>query len=539
MSVFDSLHKKEEITSYRTTIETAFYGNNVEKVFTPSDAYKLALKSPGTIITSQSIIEPEYHGLPNDAKVLVFNDGEVCGRCAQARRIAGNIGIDEKKYSAILREAVYNTRYKKMYHAESIIGLHTDFMVKANLLIPEGFENNLLSWMLNFQFINERYKKMYENSKKYDDLEIFLFSDPDWSHPDFPLGLSFFDPKHNVGAILGLRYFGEYKKATLTMGWGTAKRHNFVACHGGLKRYNENNFVAAFFGLSGSGKSTLTHAKHSGKYNITVLHDDAFVINMQDNSSIALEPYYFDKTADYKIGDPDNKYILTAQNIGISRDYDGSLTFITEDIRQGNGRAIKSDLWSANREDKLNEPINAVFWLMKDPTLPPIIKLSSPDVASIMGLTLATKRSSAERVVGVPTDILVFEPYANPFRTYPLREDYYSFKKLIENGVSCYILNTDAFMGKDIPKELTLSIIESIVDEKNDDFIPWMDVETFSYMNIEGYLPNMSDDKYRSDFKNSMINRLNYIQKLFDDKNHMDNLPEECLGVMKRIIEKL
>ncbi len=40
----------------------------------------------------------------------------------------------------------------------------------------------------------------------------FLYADPDWSHPDFPYGLSLFDPEHNVAAVLGLNYFGELKK---------------------------------------------------------------------------------------------------------------------------------------------------------------------------------------------------------------------------------------------------------------------------------------------------------------------------------------
>ncbi|NVO05037.1 MAG: excinuclease ABC subunit UvrA, partial [Rhodoferax sp.] len=35
-------------------------------------------------------------------------------------------------------------------------------------------------------------------------------------------------------------------------------------------------------GVSGSGKSTITHARHNNKYDITVVHDDAFVINVKD-----------------------------------------------------------------------------------------------------------------------------------------------------------------------------------------------------------------------------------------------------------------
>ena len=47
----------------------------------------------------------------------------------------------------------------------------------------------------------------------------------------------------------------------------------------------------------------------------------------------------------------------------------------TSDIRNGNGRAIKSKLWSPNRVDKIDAPVNAIFWIMKDPTIPPVVKL--------------------------------------------------------------------------------------------------------------------------------------------------------------------
>ena len=68
-----------------------------------------------------------------------------------------------------------------------------------------------------------------------------------------------------------------------------------------------------------------------------------------------------------------------------------------------------------------------------------------------MGATLATKRSSAERLkAGVDPNALVVEPYANPFRTYPLMSDYEKFKKLVaEKNVACYIINTGDFMVKD------------------------------------------------------------------------------------------
>ena len=73
-----------------------------------------------------------------------------------------------------------------------------------------------------------------------------------------------------------------------------------------------------------------------------MLHDDAFIINSDTCASIALEPTYFDKTADYPVDSPDNKYLLTAQNCSATLDEDGKVVLVTEDVRNGNGRAIKS-----------------------------------------------------------------------------------------------------------------------------------------------------------------------------------------------------
>ena len=113
--------------------------------------------------------------------------------------------------------------------------------------------------MLNFQSITKEYEKIYKQSRMIDEPDIYVFSDPDWSHPDYPYGLTFFDPQHNCAAILGMRYFGEHKKGTLTLAWGAAARNGYASCHGGMKRYNLNgkSFQAAVFGLSGSGSGFL------------------------------------------------------------------------------------------------------------------------------------------------------------------------------------------------------------------------------------------------------------------------------------------
>lgn len=532
---------KERFSAARATLTAPFFGNNVEHVQSVSEAYKLALNSPGTVeLTGMPVFEPEKLGLPAGSNQLLFNDGTVVGRCSAARKIVGEPGCDMAYLSPIIREAVYGTRDKLMYKTEVVVGLEEDFMIKAHLLIPEGFENVMYSWMLNFQYINEQYSKMYKDSREIPEGDIYIFSDPDWTHPDFPYGLTFFDPKHNCATILGMRYFGEHKKGTLTLAWGAAARNGYASCHGGMKRYNMDGktFQAAVFGLSGSGKSTITHARHNDKYDITVLHDDAFIINCDEKYTIALEPAYFDKTQDYPMGCEDNKYILTQQNNGVIAKADGKLYSITEDVRNGNGRAVKSKLWSPNRVDRIDEPINAIFWLMKDPTIPPVLKLSGAALGSAMGATLATKRSTAERLAaGVDPNALVVEPYANPFRVYPLELDYLRFKQLIADGVDCYILNTGDFMGTKVQPKHTLGILEAIV-EGSAKFEKWENFSDIQIMNIEGFDASFKNAEYADQFAKRMQDRIEFVKSRETEKAGLDKLPADALEALENVVKQ-
>lgn len=530
----------------RTVVESAFYGNNVVKVDDVRTAYRLAQASPGTVeLTGMPIYRPVDLGLPENSNVLLFNDGAIVGRTAAARRIAGWPGVDVKDICTTVCEAIHNARFRKFYAADAVIGLESDFMTKAHLMVPEGFENNLLSWMLNFQYINDAYRDMYANSRQLPhDSDIYVYADPYWSDPKYPLGLAFFSPEQNCAAILGLRYFGEFKKGTLTLAWGIAARNGYASCHGGLKRFTRKDgsnkqYVLAVFGLSGSGKSTITHAKHNGKYDIMVLHDDAFIINVAKKYAIALEPAYFDKMADYPIGSPDNKYLLTLQNCGVTNTEDGKLIAVSEDVRCGNGRAVKSRYWSPNRVDRIDEPLNAICWLMKDPTLPPLVKVTGSALASVMGATLATRRTSAEHLApGVDPNALVIESYANPFRTYPLAMDYTRFKTLFDSGVDCYILNTGSFMDHKVPKELTLSLIEQIVDgtAKFESLGGAAGLET---LKVEGFNPDFSDEKFKKFFIERIKDRMAFVKSRETDRGGVDKLPADAGEALQKVIDSL
>ena len=307
----------------------------------------------------------------------------------------------------------------------------------------------------------------------------------------------------------------------------------------------EKGKYTVILGHNGSGKSTLTHAKHGGKYPITVLHDDAFIINTDTCSSVALEPTYFDKTSDYPTGCPDNEYLLTAQNCSCTMDSEGKIQLVTEDIRNGNGRAIKSKLWSPNRVDKIEAPVNAIFWIMKDPVIPPVVKLKGAALAYVMGATLATKTSTAVRVAaGTDLNALRFVPYANPFRTYPLVNDYEKFKKLVEEkDVDCYIVNTGDFMGTKCKPADTLGILETIVEGKAK-FEQWGPFEDIEIMydwsgKTADFTPDLNDADYVAQLKNAMVSRVNAVKDFAVKKEGYDKLPDEALAALQKLVDSI
>lgn len=521
----------------RSTVETAFYGNNVTPVQSVTEAYQWACKEPGVIQLDMPVFKPEEQGLPKDAKVLVTNCGKTTGRYAKARAIIGDDGVNEEEICGIAREAVCQSRTKEFLSAQVIVGLDEKFMLKAHLMIPKEHASILYSWLLNFQFFNDQVKKIYETSKAYPEGDIYIYSDPDYVVEGRPGGLAAFDPDHNCAMILGMKYFGEHKKGTLTLGWSVANRYGYVACHGGMKTYyleGQNPFTVGVFGLSGSGKSTLTHEKHGGRYPISILHDDAYIVSTKDGSSIAMEPTYFDKMQDYPVDHPANQFLLTLQNVGVTLDENGKKVVLAEDVRNSNGRAIKSQFWTDNRVNHFDTPVNAIVWLMKDESLPPVLKLTNPVLAATMGATLATRRSTAEKLdANVDINALVIEPYANPFRTYPLVRDYESYKSLFQNRqVDCYIINTGFFGDKKIPKATTLGILERIVTQ-DIEFKPFGQYEHMEYAEIEGFEPPFGDTAYHQALQKAFRFRYDFVE---GQKGKKNELPHEVLDVLEQFL---
>ena len=176
---------------------------------------------------------------------------------------------------------------------------------------------------------------------------------------------------------------------------------------------------------------------------------------------------------------------------------------------------------------------------MKDPTIPPVVKLKGSALASVMGATLATKTSTAERVAaGTDLNAIRIVPYANPFRTYPLANDYAKFKKLVaEKDVACYIINTGDFMGKKVTPKDTLGVIETVVEGKAK-FEKWGPFSDIEVLNLEGFEVNFADKEYVEQLKARMQDRVNFVKSRDIVIGVFDKLPEDALQAIQKVVDE-
>lgn len=186
----------------RATIESAFYGNNVHEVKSVAEAYELAKRQPGVIETDLPILHTSDFGLPVGAKQLVYNHGKILGRTASARHFVDDPEEDAAALTNSLYEDIYAGHEQKYLKTTVLVGLDASFSLKAHLMLPEDQAFNLLSYMLNFRFFDEKAAEMYGKSKLYDKGDLYFYFDPNVTDPAYPNGLAIFDAPHNCAAAL-------------------------------------------------------------------------------------------------------------------------------------------------------------------------------------------------------------------------------------------------------------------------------------------------------------------------------------------------
>jgi phosphoenolpyruvate carboxykinase (ATP) len=483
----------KDMSTIRAIAETLVNNDKVRKV-TLAQVYEIAKKQPGVSVTDM-LIYPQYakkHGLPEGAKVLNDCHGKIVGRTAKARRFYNRMSESNKsKVEGDFREAVYQMQHYPLIKAEAVIGLDSDLMLKATFIAPETDAVNMFNWLLNFAPY-EQYAEQYEKSAKLPILDIILIAFNEWTCDD-PFynnvgapQLALIDEVHNVNICLGMRYFGERKKNTLTLAWTSGMKLGMAACHAGIKEIDFNKCddkqwhklgkrAIAFYGLSGTGKSSHTNNADNGGtlpagFTKVVLHDDAFQIDLKEKVCRAWEPTLFDKTDSREVGHPDWKYCLSLMN-HLQLNIGGKNWPVGLDIRNSNGRALLDRDLLGTHVNKCSFP-KALVWLMKDTSLPPIIKVSDKYLAIALGASLMTQRNRAENVPEEELKKLVFEPFANPFRVYELYKDVEAFLHVVETGAEIYSFNSKGFWKESdevlekIPLQTSLTLQTAILTDQ-------------------------------------------------------------------------
>lgn len=432
-----------------------------------AEAYELARQQHDVLETDLPIYPPAAKrlGLPDGATVLVNCHGRIVGRTARARRFSTRMGVAERrKVEADVREALYEMARSPRIKADAILGLDSDLMIKATMITTEDDAMNLFNWLVNFTPYPEL-AEAYAHSRRLPIPDILVVGYNRWTtddpyyHNEGGPQLALVDEEANVIFNLGMRYFGERKKGTLTLAWTSGMRLGLAACHGGIKEIDFSTCQEpavramgkrsiAFFGLSGTGKSSHTNAHDNGGTlpagaTKVVLHDDAFQIDCMDRVCRVWEPTLFDKTDSRPLGHPDWRYVISAMNVGLTR-HEGKIVPLGQDIRSPNGRAlIDRDLLGAY-VNRCSFP-DIMVWLMKDTSLPPVIRFTNTALAVAMGASLMTRRNLAENVSEEELKQLVFEPFANPFRVYELWKDVEAFISVFEAGAVGYAFNSVGF----------------------------------------------------------------------------------------------
>ncbi len=456
----------KEMSPIRAIAETLVNSSRVRYV-TAREAYEMARTQPGVSETDLPIY-PKYAkalGLAEGAKVLNDCHGNIVGRTANARRFYSKMNKSEMdKVEGDLREAVFQLEQYDLIKSSVVIGMDPELMIKATFVTTTTDAVNLFNWLTNFvpwEIAEEQYKK--SRPTNIQDIILVAFNewtcnDPYYNNVGQPQ-LALVDEKNNVIVNLGMRYFGERKKGTLTLAWTSGIRMGMAACHGGIKEIDFSECTdpqyrplgkksIAFYGLSGTGKSSHTNSHDNGKtlpagFKKVVLHDDAFQIDMEKKVCRAWEPSLFDKTDSREIGNPDWNYVVSLMNHTVV-EIDGKKIPVGQDIRNSNGRAILD-------RDLLGDWVNtcsfpkALIWLMKDTILPPVMKIKDNSLAVALGAALITKRNKAENVTEEELKKLAFVPFANPFRVYELYKDVEAFGSIFETGAECYAFNSGGY----------------------------------------------------------------------------------------------
>ncbi|MFB6304295.1 MAG: phosphoenolpyruvate carboxykinase (ATP) [Haloferacaceae archaeon] len=309
-------------------------------------------------------------------------------------------------------------------------------------------------------------------------------------------------PDAGVTAVLGSDYTGEAKKSFLRLYMYRTKQRGGLGLHAGSKRVRLSGddglrqVGQVFLGLSATGKSTLTaHGlRLDDPEEAVMLQDDVCALAPDgtvagsEGNGLYIKTIGLDPSEQPALHEAATHESAVLENVAV--DEDGRVDFDSDEYTS-NGRAsvLREHLPSAAEGIDL-ERVDQVFFITRNPTMPPVAKLSPAEAAAAFMLGESIETSAGDpsragesvRVVGT-----------NPFIVGPAGAEGNRFRDLVADlGAECFVLNTGQVGTKDVTVDDSVTLLREIARgtvEWTDDpatgltvpaSVPGMDVEAFA-----------------------------------------------------------
>jgi len=409
-------------------------------------------------------------------------------RCADRTRNSVDHDFDASDY-ACFEDAFGVARDEEMVCVDRRVGRHPEHSYACRFYVPRDHARIALTLT-----------KLMEPARGFDEPDFVTVQVPEADETAIRVL-----PDDGLTAVVGSDYSGEAKKSFLRLFMYHVKRDGGLGLHAGSKRVTledgegdgTREVGQLFLGLSATGKSTLT-AHGLGlepPEGATMLQDDVCGL-LPDGTVVGSEGNgLYVKTIGLDEDEQPETYgavtheTAVLENVDVADD--GGVDF-DSDRYTTNGRAavLRDELSSAGEDIDLGG-VDQVFFITRNPAMPPVARLD-PDKAAaafMLGESIETsagdpsRAGESVRVVGT-----------NPFIMGSEGEEGNRFRDLVDElEVECYVLNTGC-VGDEDPTDVCVEDSVTVLREIARGNVDWRDSETG--MTVPVSVPGMEIEEF-------------------------------------------
>ena len=370
------------------------------------------------------------------------------------------------------------------------VGRHPETSFTCRLFVPVEYARIALAW-----------GKLLEPAEGEPDFQTLQF--PAWDERDRNERRIRILPDAGLTFVLGSDYTGEAKKSFLRLFMYRVKEQGGLGLHAGSKRVTIESddgletVGQAFLGLSATGKSTLTGHQCwlDEPEGAEMLQDDVCAmlpdgqVTGSEGKGLYIKTDGLDSDEQPALYKAATHESAVFENVWV--DDDGTVDFDNTELTSNGREVIQRDQLDSAAEDIDLEELDQIFFITRNPIMPPIARLDNRQaaVAFMLGESIQTSAGNPDaagesiRVVGT-----------NPFIIGPEGEEGNRFCDLIDaNDVECFVINT----GHVGPAEADIGVRESVqilVNAARGD-IEWEDDEAMD-LELPAEMPDLDVDAF-------------------------------------------